>query len=159
MTSKGTFENIRTQHRGCCITKSYQERGCKVDVPGVHKTSMVAIHGSKYQEKHRIGGKLCDRLIFGQIDKAFICSIELKGGKALKVNDAIQQIQAGLELADQLLSDRSEWNWYPLLVYSGRMHSAGLKLLHRKNVSFRGRKRTVQRVDCGLKLLDYLSKP
>ena len=126
---------------------------------GIHKTGVVTIHGSKYQKEHRIGGKLCDRVMFGEIDRAFVCSIELKGGKTLKVNDAIQQIQAGLDLADQLLSDRSELNWYPLLVYSGRMHSAGMKFLHRKNVSFRGRKRTVERVDCGLKLLDYLSRP
>ena len=73
------------------------------------------------------------------------------------MSDAILQIQGGLDLAKTLLNSRSDWSWYALLAYSGSMSGKSKQLLRAKTVSFGGKKRLVDRVDCGFSLLSYLS--
>ena len=118
----------------------------------------MTIHGDKHQQQHGTNGKLCDRLIFTSRDKEVVCSVELKGGRSVKVPDAIRQIQGGLDLAATLVDSPSELNWYPLLAYSGSMSSKGTQLLRARKVSFGGKKRLVDRVNCGFSLLRYLKR-
>ena len=156
MSPRRIAEEIRNQHCNCCLTASYQDHGCKIDVQGLNKSELATIHGDKHQKHHGTKGKLCDRLIFGEGDRNFVCSVELKGGRNLKVNDAIQQIQGGLDLAKTLLNSQSDWSWYALLVYSRSMTVKGKQLLRTKKVSCGGKKMLVARVDCGFSLLNYL---
>ena len=157
MSPRRIAEELRNQHCKCCLTTSYQDHGCKIDVQGLDKSELATIHGDKHQEHHGTTGKLCDRLIFGEGDENFVCSVELKGGNNVKVSDAILQIQGGLDLAKTLLNSRLDWSWYALLAYSGSMSGKGTQLLRTKTVSFGGKRRLVDRVDCGFSLLSYLS--
>ena len=158
MSTRRIIDDLRIKHCSCCLTNSYQDHGCKIDVQGLDRSKLVTIHGDKHQEQHGITGKLCDRLILGEGDDKFVCSVELKGGNNVKVSDAILQIQGGLDLAKTLLNSRPDWSWYALLAYSGSMSGKGKQLLRAKPVSFGGKKRLVDRVDCGFSLLSYLSR-
>ena len=157
MSPRRITEELRAQHCNCCLTNSYRGHGCKINVQGLDRSGLVTIDGDKHQEHHETTGKLCDRLILYEGSKNFVCAIELKGGNNVKVSDAILQIQGGLDLARTFLNSPSDWSWYPLLAYSGSMSGKGKQLLRAKTVSFSGKKRLVDRVDCGFRLFDYLS--
>ena len=166
MTSPKFAETIDNQYHGCCLTNCYEDEGCRIDIGGFNLGALTTIHGTKHQHcpkhKQRGPGRLCDRLIFGRLDnlnRDFVCAAELKGGKNLDASVAIRQIQGGLDLAHGILDGRSTVDWYPLLFYSGGARGPGLKLLRSKKVSFGGKKKLVDRVDCGSILLKHLSRP
>ena len=129
MTSRRITAVIRAQHGSCCLTNSYRDHGCTIGVRGLDRNGLVTIHGDKHQKQHGIKGKLCDRLILGDGDKAFLCSVELKGGKNVRVSEAIEQIQRGLDLAIDLLDSDPDWDWYPLLAYRDGITRMGTKKL------------------------------
>ena len=161
MTSPKFAETVNNQYHGCCLTCCYEDQGCRIDISGFNPGDLTAIHGTKHQHclKHRRPGRLCDRLIFGRLDslnRDFVCAAELKGGKNLDASVAISQIQSGLTLAHGMLDGPSSVDWYPLLFYSGGARGHGLNLLRSRKVSFRGKKKLVDRVDCGSSLLRYL---
>ena len=157
MTPVRVLKRIREIHGDCCITDSYEDRGCKIDIRSLGKSALTTIHGDRHQELHGLETKLCDRLVFGQRGKIFVCSVELKGGKNVDVSKAKTQVQGGLDLARDLLSAQTECDWYPILAYSGSLSGKGLQLLRAKTVSFRGKKKVVVRKECGFNLHSYLS--
>ena len=155
---------IRNEYRDCCLTDSYQDAGCGINVSGFDPKTLTTINGSQNQTCHKHGrpGRLCDRLIFGRlnkVDRDFVCAAELKGGTNLDASVAIKQIQSGLNLAHSVLANQSTVTWYPLLVYSGSSKGHGLNLLRSRKVSFRGEKQLVDRINCGSNLHRYLSRP
>ena len=156
MTLASTIMSIRNEHLGCCITESYEDEGCRLDVSGLPRASLTTINGSDYQANHPWEGRLCDRIIVGRSNGDFVCAVELKGGHNIPMSEAIDQIQRGLDLADSLLQARSPGNWYPLLAYSGSMSGREKVLLRTKRVRFRGRRARVNRIDCGASLGSYL---
>jgi len=162
MTLDVAISTIRNTHKDCCLTDSYEENNCGLNVSGVDGNSLTTIHGSKYQaqgdRRHPNRGRLCDRVIFGRTDEDFLCAAEFKGGQSADVSVAIDQIQGGLDLADSLLTGR-EIGWWPaFLIYSGSMPKQESAVLGRKKVAYKGRKRNVRRLDCGSRLLDYLNR-
>ena len=165
MTSPKFAETVHNQYHDCCLTDCYEDAGCRIDIGGFNPGSLTTIHGTKHQHclkhKHQTPGRLCDRLIFGRLDnltRDFVCAAELKGGKNLDASVAIGQIQGGLTLAHGMLGNRSTVDWYPLLFYGGRLRGHGLDLLRTRRVSFRGKKKSVDQVECGSSLLRYLSR-
>ena len=161
MTSPKFAETIRSRYHDCCLTDSYEDEGCRIDIGGFTPGSLTTIHGTNHQHclKHRSPGRLCDRLIFGRFaSRDFVCAAELKGGKNPDASVAIKQIQSGLTLAHGALGNRSKVGWYPLLFHRGRLRGHGLHLLQTRTVSFGGEKRLVDRVHCGSSLLSYLSR-
>ena len=158
MTLASTIAGIRSEHSDCCITDTYLDEGCRLDVSELPGQSLTTIHGSSYQSKHPWQGRLCDRIILGQSNGNFVCAVELKGGHNIIMSDAINQIQRGLDLAASLLQARSPDSWYPLLVYSGSMTGRERDLLRNKRVTYRGGKARVDRIDCGSSLRDYLNR-
>lgn len=163
MTLESTIERIRNSHRDCCITDSFEENNCGLNISGLDGTSLTTIHGSYYQtqndRRHHHRGRLCDRVIFGRTDEDFICAVEFKGGHSADVSVAVDQIQGGLTLADALLAGREIAWWRAFLVYSGSVPKQESAVLGRKTVTYKGRKRNVRRIDCGSRLLDYLNRP
>ena len=158
MTMASNIAGIRRDHSDCCITDSYVDEGCRLEIGGLPKQSLMAIDGSRYQANHPWQGRLCDRIMIGHTQRNFVSAIELKGGRNIIMSDAINQIQRGLDLASSLLQVLSPDNWYPLLVYSGSMSGREKDLLRNKKVSFRGGKARVDRIDCGSSLLAYLNR-
>ena len=152
MTSPRFAETVHNQYHDCCLTDCYEDEGCRIDIGGFNPGSLTTIHGTKHQDclKHRRPGRLCDRLIFGRLDnlnRDLVCAAELKGGKNPDASVAINQIQGGLTLAQGMLDGRSTVDWYPLLFCQGRSRGHGLKLLRSRKVSFRGKRKLVDRVD------------
>lgn len=152
------LKRIRDIHGDCCITDSYEDHGCKIDMRSLDKSALTTIHGDEHQKHHGLATELCDRLILGQRGKVFVCSVELKGGKNVSISKAISQVQGGLNLAGVMLNAQSDCNWYPILAYSGSMNGNGVQLLRARTVSFCGKKKVVERVKCGFSLHTYLSQ-
>ncbi len=160
MASFGFAGNIRDEYGSCCFTDSYVEQNCRIDISGLNESAIAAIHGDFNQRclKHKAPGRLCDRLIFGNLNENFICAAELKGGKNPEVPKAIRQIQGGLELAKSILGNRHMAHWYPLLFFRGKMRGNDLRALQTRTVSYGGKKKLVDRIDCGANLHDYLTR-
>ena len=119
---------------------------------------LTTLHGTNYQRNHGWQGRLCDRIIFGELNGHFVCAAELKGGRSADISIAIEQIQGGLNLADTLLPSNLPVKWYPLLLYSGSMPRGERDVFLKKTVSFRGGKIVVARLNCGARLTYYLRR-
>ena len=115
------------------------------------------INGTNYQKAH-IGTatKLADRIVFADIRDCLVAAIELKGGNSIRINDALEQIQMGMRLADEILDGRQVDVWYPLLIFSGQMGSREWAQLQKSRIEFRGERKFAIRRDCGSHLLEIL---
>ena len=156
MTLASNIAGIRRTHRDCCITDSYEDEGCRLDMRGLPQETLTTIHGSNYQANHRWPGRLCDRIIIGESGNGFVCAVEFKGGNNIDMSVAIEQIQRGLELAAAMLPGQQPGKWRPLLLYSGSRGKREQKLLMRNKVAYKGQKVRVDCIDCGASLLNYL---
>ena len=157
MTQESRLEGVRQEHSHCCITDSYEENRCGLDMRGIERSELVTLHGTQYQLNHRWQGRLCDRIIFGRIDEIFVCAVEFKGGRSADISTAIDQIQGGLNLAVELRLGQWATDWHPLLVYSGSVPRDEVTVIRTKQVSFRNQRRLVRRIECSSSLLSYLN--
>lgn len=153
-------ENIRATYDDCCLTDSYAEPNCRIDVSGLENSELATVHGDFNQQcrNHGASGRLCDRLIFGRLNDDFICAAELKGGRNPEVPKAIRQIQGGLDLARSILRNRTIERWYPLLFFRGKMKGNDLRALQTRTVFYGGKRKLIDRIDCGASLLTYLNR-
>lgn len=138
-----------------CVTGSCKERRCGLSLD---ISDRVIIHGSKYQELYHSGEKLCDRIIFCRHRGFILAAVELKGGGKIDMADAIEQIQQGLTLAEnEMLENQSVSDWFPILLYSGRM-KYDIDVLRKRSVQFRGARKNVIRKDCGSSLSEIIAR-
>ena len=161
MTLASIVAGIRDSHNDCCIDQSIyylEDENTRLDIRGFQRDSLTALNGTIYQASHPWEGRLCDRIVIGQTNDDFVCSVEMKGGNSPDMSVAINQIQRGLDLLASLLQNTSPKNWYSLLVYSGSMSKSDKSLQLKKTVSYRGRKSTVDRIDDRSSLLNYLNR-
>ena len=159
MTRDSAVNGVLREHQSCCITDSYEENRCGLDVRGLEFSNLIALHGTNYQLNHNWQGRLCDRIIMGSLDENFVCAVEFKGGRSADIATAVEQIQGGLNLAAALRLGSWAAEWHPILVYSGSVPRDELNVLQRRQVTYRNQKRLVRRIDCGSRLLDHLNKP
>ena len=90
-----------------------------------------------------------------------MCAVELKGGRNLDVNEALEQIQNGLNVAYELLPGHTPDSWYPIPLYSGRLRGEETTKLRARQVSFRSRRRELSPViksDCGSSLIRIMEQ-
>ena len=153
-------ENIRSTYGNCCLTDSYSDSNCRIDVSRLEISELATVHGDLNQQCQNHGGpgRLCDRLIFGRLNDDFICAAELKGGRNPEVPKAIRQIQGGLDLARLILGNRNVERWYPILFFRGKMKGNDLRAIQTRTVSYGGKRKLIDRVNCGSSLLNYLNK-
>jgi hypothetical protein len=152
--------SIRSTYGDCCLTDSYAEPNCRINVSGLEDSELTAIHGDLNQgcRDHKSPARLCDRIIYGRLDRDFICAAEIKGGRNPEVPKSIRQIQGGLDLARSILQNRTIESWYPLLFSSGKMKGNDLRTLQTRRVSYGGKKKLIDRLNCGSSLLNYLNR-
>lgn len=118
------LESIRQHHKDCCLSSQCRDYGCEVDIGQLESTDIALINGTNYQKQHSgTATKLADRIVFAKHRNTFVAAIELKGGDSIRINDALEQIQMGMRLADEMLDDRQVDDWYPWLIFSGLMGS------------------------------------
>ena len=158
MTQESPLEAVRQAHSHCCITDSYEENRCGLDMRRLDRSELVTLHGTRYQSSHGWQGRLCDRVILGRMNGNFVCAVEFKGGRSADISTAIDQIQGGLNLAAELRLGQWATDWHPLLVYSGGMPRDEVTVFRNKKVSFGNQRRLVRRIDCGSSLLAYLNQ-
>ena len=160
MTYSQLAESIRSIYGHCCLTDSYTEPNCRIDISGLTGSDLATVHGDLNQQcrDHGVANRLCDRLIFGRHDGDFVCAAELKGGKNPEVPKAIRQIQGGLDLARTILRNRVLDKWYPVLFFRGKMRGNDLRAIQTRTVKYGGKSKLVDRIDCGSSLMAYLTR-
>ena len=101
---QGTFpDKIFQQHLNCCLVSDCEDECCELMVDGWSIPPLTLIRGGDYQRTHRPKGPLCDFTIFGRSSKRFVCAVEMKGGNNLETKHAVEQIQAGLLIAESMV--------------------------------------------------------
>ncbi len=91
---EGLIHRIRRSYSDC-TTRSLRENQCRLQLNADSPDSLVVIDGAKYQANKRFTGKLCDGILFWERQKLFVAAVELKGGRGIRLSDAIKQIQGG----------------------------------------------------------------
>ena len=136
MTVSRLIELVREEHEQCCVTTNCRDHNCRLGLSGLNAQMMVIINGTNYQKAHPSKGKLCDRLIISSEGGGFVCAIELKGGKSQpSLSPIIEQIQAGFNLAQGLLTGTLLDRWLPVLAFSGHTGSiTSAALLAKENL-------------------------
>ena len=140
-----------------CTTPSCRERGCRLQLDGIRGRPRVIVHGTKFQKREKFRGKLCDRIVFLGGKNLTVAAVELKGGGNVDMSEAVEQIQNGLSVAGDILRGRPVTRWFPVLLYSGRIVPADIKLLQNKRITFRGDSQQVIKHDCDSRLSDVLA--
>lgn len=158
MVTAQFLDSIREQHKSCCLCNNCRDRGCEINLDGIDIESLIIINGSAYQKAHSgTDAKLADCIIFANAANCFVAVIELKGGDSIRMRDAIEQIQMGMNLAGEFLVERQIDNWYPLLIFSGDMGLREARQLQRIRIEFRGERKSAIRRECGSNLMEILS--
>ena len=64
-------ESIRDTYGNCCLTDSFTEPNCRIDVSGLEDSRLATIHGDFNQRcpNHAVATRLCDRFIFGRLNE------------------------------------------------------------------------------------------
>ena len=160
MTISHMIEKIREEHQGCCVTTNCRDGKCSLRLNGLIGSSMLIISGTMYQRAHPATGKLCDRIILSSERGGFVCAVELKGGRTQpRLPPIAEQIQSGINIAQELLAGILPQRWYPVLAFSG--HSGP-----NTSAAFRAKRNLVQapgalieiaRHDCNSELVSLLS--
>ena len=153
-------ESIRSSLRQLLLDRFLHRTELQNRHLGLETSELATVHGDQNQQcpKHKRPTRLCDRLIFGRLNGDFICAAELKGGRNPEVPKAISQIQGGLELARTILRNRTIEKWYPLLFFRGKMRGNDLRAIQTRTVSYGGKRKLIDRIDCGSSLLAYLNR-
>lgn len=141
---------------GDCTARHCRENRCNLSLNGIG--DRVIIHGSRYQERYRYDRSLCDRIIFAQHDGFVLSAVELKSGRSIELSRAVNQIQNGLTVAQEILENREVTEWIPLLLYSGRITPHELQILDLRTVRFRGERKRVIKADCGAMLREVIAR-
>ena len=156
---EGLIHRIRRNYSDC-TTLSLRENRCRLQLNAVPADFLVVIDGTKYQANKGFTAKLCDGILFCGRDRLFVAAVELKGGSRIRLSEAIEQIQGGLTVANDILVSTSGVHlvaeWVPALVYSGGIHSDDTNVLRNTQVWFQGAGRAIEKHDCGTRLSDIL---
>ena len=132
----------------CCRAVKVSENGTVLNPPKgcrwVDSEWSIA-SGTLIQRNHPSPGKLCDFLILRSKDRALVgIAVELKS-RVVHANDILDQLRAGLDR----LSGASPSDYVAILVYSGRMSNAELRILRKKKLMVGGRRVMLQTVRSG----------
>ena len=158
--SRNTFPEHKFQlHRDCCLVSECEDECCVLNVEGWPIPPLTLIKGGEYQSNHRFRGPLCDFIIFGRSTKRFVCAVEMKGGQNLDAKHAVEQIQAGLKVAESMVHPSEYDNWYPVLLRfddAGNSWDKRYLASNRAYVRFHGVRARVELHECGCRLADIL---
>ena len=153
MTSSQFLQEVRTRHQDGCVVDRCEDQGCELVLNGFDPNRLATIGGTNYQAEHRFNGRLCDFIVFGDDGQRFICAAELKGGANFSPSWAFDQIQNGLNVADDIAREHTIDSWFPLLLHAWDILPwRKARYFLANQVEFRGERRTIQAEPCGSEL-------
>jgi hypothetical protein len=152
MSSKPLAKAVRS-HGNCCFIETCSEGKCKVELPSDGIFSCIS--GTQYQANHDPDKRLCDCIVFwSRAAKDIAIAVELKGG-SIPANKALDQLQGGADLVEQLTEQPRKIRFFAVLVLR-RVHAMETRILRRRRISFRGQAQLVSLARCGDKLAEKL---
>jgi hypothetical protein len=126
-----------------------REQGCELKYrPKLKARRVLIIDCNKYHRDNNPAGKSADCLFIECTDPLVIAVVELKSG-GVDPEKSIEQIQASLTIADQLLSGLRVEVSLPVLVHRKGLHPDDYRIIQRKKVAFRHLNRVVVTARCG----------
>ena len=150
MTSELLMHAVR-RHCSCCFVSSCSEGKCEIRLP----QSCSCLSGTLYQSNHNSSIRLCDCIVFWSQRTSDIASaVELKGG-GMPANRALDQLQGGANVVEQMVEPQRQIRFYAVLVLR-RLHPMEARVLRRRRITFRGRARLAIIAHCGDRLEDVL---
>ena len=143
-------ECVYTRVHPDCTTRDLGKRGCSPPMGDMSDQSFAIDmdHDNSPTDRNRTH---CDFLFVGSLsgeDDEWVVPLELKRG-AVGASEARGQLQAGADTADQLVPQRADFRFHPIVV-SGRMDSYERAQLRKSShkIRFRGKHYTAERMRC-----------
>lgn len=139
----------------CIARRGLSKEGCTVVMTGVSRERLV-IDFDKPGSPLQQDSTRCDYLCIVEADNGddWIVPLELKKG-GFKANAIAQQLQAGANVADRLVSTAASFR-FRAVAFSGTVRKAERLSLKRQRVEFRGRREEIRRTRCGDRLASVL---
>lgn len=154
----GLVEQVRTNVSKSCITAKIKKKGCSVSLNGAPAPRLIV-------DFDRPGSPLssdqerCDYLFIAEdsSDAVWVCPIELKRG-GLSASKVVAQLQAGVQVAEQIVPQNTPAKFRPVAVIGGGIHKAEIAELKLKNnrVSFREISESVRLIRRGVELREAI---
>ena len=153
MSNSQFLDDLRARHHDCCLVDECQDEGCELVPDGLDPKQLVIIGGTNYQAQLRFTARLCDFVCFGGDGQRFICAAEFKGGGNVEMQRTVDQIQNGLNVADNNVGEHTVDSWFPLLLHGTQILPWRMdRFLLANQVEFRGERKRIQAKPCGSQL-------
>lgn len=141
------LDGIRAKVGAKNCGKSCSRDGCGVDLTDA-PTDRVIVDADKAFPAHGWKGKRCDFILF--MDRPGVpllaAPVELKSGRP-DASEAVEQLQGGANFTADLAPSNAVC--LPILIHGKSIHKKELMVLNRAKISFRGRKLTIGKAQCG----------
>jgi hypothetical protein len=124
---------------------------------GTHPGTRAIIDCDRYCNNHDHTGRICDFVLVSD-GVAVLAAIEMKGGK-IGATEVIEQLRAGLALAEELFKGQTVNIFLPLLLHGGSGPSSlETRVFDKTQVQFRGVRRRVVIQRCGANLREIIER-
>ena len=151
-------ESVRGRIDPECLVSSMRKEGCTVSLQGAPKERLI-IDLDKPGAPVGGDGRRCDYLFIAngaQNETSWVAPLELKKG-ALRASDAVQQLQAGAEVAERLVPNGLRSAFRPTVAFGSirKLERDALRA-PRAKIAFRGRQEAIRLMKCGDRLVKAL---
>ena len=146
------LSEIRTRVDKDSLADSCSGDECDVDLTDIPDERVIILVEHEFALR-KMEGRRCDRLLFfiSTVDNVlFIVPIELKSGN-IRASRGIRQLLGGVELADRLVPEASDFETIclPVLFSGNVIHPAQHKRLNQRGGTFRNQFFKVRTARCG----------
>lgn len=149
------LESLTSKISGYVVDGCSPKQGCSLDLKEIRRDQRRIVDCDLYIEARRPNHKLCDYIIFCELQQISVSVIEMKSG-GVKASDVKEQLSGGARLAEQWLAGNPIDDFLPVLLSKGGSGQE-LKVLKKQKVSFGGKAYPIKAGRCGAVLNDMIA--
>jgi hypothetical protein len=133
-----------------------QKEHCRLPLDGL-RWPLFILDCDQYRNLRGLRGSICDFFIFLYSSTLTVAVVEMKSGRDVGAAKAVEQLQAGAAEFDHIIGTQAV-SFYPILLHSGVRHTAELKVLRNRRVTYRGANYGIIYKRCGTRLREIIEQ-
>ena len=141
-----------------CFARRCRKKNCSLKLDNLPGPFILIYMDREEAPMGSPGEKKCDYIFIGYGDTCdWVAPLELKRGK-LKTSEVVPQLQAGAQIAEQIVPRQAQTQFRPIAVHGGELHPDEYKRLRGIRINFHKIRERVRAVRSGKSLVSELKK-